>query len=326
MGIEHRSGVLRRRGSDDSPARQDEAEVTNVSQIRVLASQMPIGSFSFHLEADIWWANPASGQLVLKDGSGVEELEMDLQSQRAEAGQRVLLEGHGAITRTGAAFKLGARGPVVNNDGIHGMNEKSGAAYLKAGRNPIRVEWFNGAEKYGLQVEYKGPGLPRAKIPDSALFRFQGADPAWFQGLDYRCVEVTNEALPDFDSVTALATGTVNNFDLRAMARPEHVGLVFSGFFEVPRDGLYTFYTTSDDGSRLFVGEPSLRIKVIGDAVIPAASLLTKGQNANDGEEGRWAAVEGKVTFANEEPDGLRLELSARTGRMNVELPQRLRS
>ena len=51
--------------------------------------------------------------------------------------------------------------------------------------------------------------------------------------------------------MTALKTGTVDNFDLRPMVRPEHVGLCFTGFLAVPSDGLYTFYTTSDDGSRI---------------------------------------------------------------------------
>jgi hypothetical protein len=301
--------------------------VTIVSQIRLLASQKPTASYSFHLEGDVWWANPSSGTLVLKDDSGAEELEMDFQGQSVEAGQRVSLDGNGTITQTGAAFKLGARGPVVNNDGVHGMNEKSGAAFLKAGRNPIRVEWFNGVEKYGLEVDYEGPGLPRGKIPDSALFRVQAGAPAdarrWVHGLDYRCAEVTNEALPDFNSLTALATGTVNNFDLGVMARPEHLGLCFTGFLEVPREGLYTFYTTSDDGSRLFVGEPSLRLKVIGRAVFPTPPLLAIGQTARQGDEGQWAAVEGKVTFAGEEPDGLKLELSARTGEVAEGLPNK---
>jgi signal transduction histidine kinase len=305
--------------ADDSPGSPNAREVTNVSQIRLLASQTPTASYSFHLEGNVWWANPASGELVLEDDSGAEELEMDSQGQSIEAGQRVSLEGNGTITPAGAAFKLGANGPVVNNDGVHGMIEKSGAVFLKAGRNPIRVEWFNGVEKYGLEVDYQGPGLPRGRIPSSALFRLEAG--RWVHGLDYRCAEVTNEALPDFDSVPALATGTVNNFELRVMARPEHVGLCFTGFLEVPQEGLYTFYTTSDDGSRLFVGEPSLRLDVTGRMVFPTPQLLAMGQTARQGQVGPWAAVEGKVTFVSEEPDGLKLELSSRTGRMSVEVP-----
>ncbi|HEX4122480.1 MAG TPA: ATP-binding protein, partial [Verrucomicrobiae bacterium] len=203
------------------------------------------------------------------------------------------------------------------NDGVHGMVEKSGAAFLKAGRNPIRVEWFNGIDKYGLEVDYKGPDFPRTKIPDAALFRLDGAS-NWVHGLNYRCVEVPAENLPDFDSLPTLAAGTVTHFDLGVMSRAEHVGISFTGFLEVPRDGLYTFYTTSDDGSRLFVGEPSLHINDVGRAEFPRPEPMVIGES---GEDGQWASVEGKVTFASEGPDGLKLELSARTGRISVELP-----
>lgn len=303
---------------------QNSVEVTNVHQIRLLAAQIPKASYSIRLDGDVWWANPARGRLVFKDDSGTEELEMDLQGQSVEPGQRVHLEGNGTITPAGAGFRIGAIGPVVDNDGIHGMVEKSGAAYLKAGRNPIRVEWFNGVEKYGLEVDYEGPGLPRQKIPASALFRVQtnGASGTsnWVNGLDFICSEAPTEMLPDFNPSTALKTGTVDNFDLGVMARPEHVGLCFTGFLEVPRNGLYTFYTTSDDGSRLFVGEPSLQLKVIGSASFPKPQPLAIGQMLNLGEPGRWVEVEGKVTFVSEESGGLKLELSAGAGRMRAEV------
>ena len=135
---------------------QTSAEVTNVHQIRLLAAQTPQASYSIRLEGDVWFASPSRGKLVLKDDSGAEELEMDLHGQSVESGQRLRLEGNGTITPAGAGFRIGAKGPVVDNDGVHVMVEKSGAVFLKAGRNPIRVEWFNGLEKYGLKVEYEG--------------------------------------------------------------------------------------------------------------------------------------------------------------------------
>jgi signal transduction histidine kinase len=311
--------------AEDVSASQPSAEVTHISQIRALAVQTPTASYTFHLEGDVWWVNPASGKLVLKDDSGAEELEMVCPGQALEPGQRILLEGNGTITPSGAGFKIGARGPVVNNDGVHGMVEKSGAVFLPAGRHAIRLQWFNGVEKYGLEVDYQGPNLPRQKIPDSVLERVEadartGAS-NWVHGLDFVCSEAPGEVLPDFNPLTALATGTVSNFDLRVMARPERVGLSFAGFLEVPRDGLYTFYTTSDDGSRLFVGEPSMRVNVLGRAAFPAARPVAIGQSLGQWENGTWVAVEGKVTFASDEPDGLKLELSARTGRIKVELP-----
>jgi signal transduction histidine kinase len=306
---------------------QISAEITNVHQIRLLAAQIPKMSYSIHLEGDVWWVNPMQGKLVLKDDSGAEELEMDLHGESVESGQRVHLEGNGTITPIGAGFRIGAKGPVVDNDGVHDMVEKSGAVFLRAGRNPIRVEWFNGVEKFGLKVEYEGPALSRQKIPDSVLFRVQvdGSTGAsnWVNGVDFRCCDATNEVLPDFNSLPVLKAGTVDNFDLSVIVRPEHVGTCFTGFLQVPRNGFYTFYTTSDDGSRLFVGEPSLQLKVIGRAIFPKPQSLVIGQTLRRDEDGRWAEVEGKVTFASEEPDGLTLELSTETGRMRVAVANR---
>src|SRR5208283_5962670 len=94
----------------------------------------------------------------------------------------------------------------------------------------------------------------------------------------------------------------------------------FTGFLEVPRDGLYTFYTTSDDGSQLFVGEPSLHLEVVGRAEFPEPPHIVIGQTLREGEDGQWAKVEGKVTFVNEQPDGVKLELSAGADRLRVEI------
>lgn len=82
-------------------------EITNVNQIRLLATQIPTANYSFHLDGKFWWANPAEGRFVLKDNSGAEELEMDLQNQPLAAGQRVRLEGNGTLIKTGTGFKLG---------------------------------------------------------------------------------------------------------------------------------------------------------------------------------------------------------------------------
>ena len=299
-------------------------DVTNVLQVVRLGAENANLSHAIRLEGAVWWANPAQGRFVLKDESGAAELEMDLAGQPVQPGQRVRVEGNGTIARKGAGYRLGARGSVVDNNGIHGMAEKSGTVYLKAGRQPIRVDWFNGVEKYGLEVEYEGPGQPRQKIPDAVLFRAQGdatgATSDLVKGVDYRCYDVTGEVLPDFSRSTAIKTGTAANFDLGVLPHPEHVGLQFTGFLEVPRDGLYTFYTKSDDGSELFVGGPSLQLTVLGRAELPAARRVVIGQTLRDDEDGQWAQVEGKVTFVSEQPDGMKLELSAGANRMRVEL------
>ena len=50
-----------------------------------------------------------------------------------------------------------------------------------------------------------------------------------------------------------MASGTVENFNLSPAKRPKGFGFSFTGFISVPFDGYYTFYTTSDDGSQLYI-------------------------------------------------------------------------
>ena len=75
------------------------------------------------------------------------------------------------------------------------------------------------------------------------------------QGLDFAYYEGEWKELPDFAALTPIASGTVANFDLTPRARDDRFGFTMTGFVTVPRDGVYTFYTASDDGSKLFIGD-----------------------------------------------------------------------
>ena len=58
---------------------------------------------------------------------------------------------------------------VVNNDGLHGMIEKSGAINLPAGAHPLIVTYFDNGGGDGLAVNWQGPGFGKRAIPSSAL-------------------------------------------------------------------------------------------------------------------------------------------------------------
>ena len=61
------------------------------------------------------------------------------------------------------------------------------------------------------------------------------------------------EKLPDFASLTPASSGIVEGIDLSFAERPEMYGLIFNGYLLVPMDGVYSFYTNSDDGSKLYI-------------------------------------------------------------------------
>ena len=284
--------------------------VTNVAQLHCLAANSSNVAHTFRLEGDVWWANAAQGRFVLQDTSGAEALELELPGAFPQSGQRVHLEGTTTVARRGFALRLGAKGPVVDNNGVHAMIEKVGTIYLEAGAQPFRVEWFNGVEGFGLEVEYEGPELPRQKIPDAVLL----------SGLKASYYEVAGDLLPDFSALAAIKTETVANLQVTALPRREHVGAVFIGSIAIPRSGLYTFYLKSDDGSRLFVGKPSLQLTTTGTTTPPKPHRITVGQLLNAEDNSSWVEVEGKVTLVRQTATGWQLELSAGAGHMLLEI------
>jgi len=58
---------------------------------------------------------------------------------------------------------------VVDNDGYHGMAEKSGQAALKRGWHPLTVRYFQGGGGAGLALALEGPHTERRPVPANWL-------------------------------------------------------------------------------------------------------------------------------------------------------------
>lgn len=73
-------------------------------------------------------------------------------------------------------------------------------------------------------------------------------------GLKYDYFEAasTYSALPSFTGTPA-ETGNVNTFDIGVRNRNTHFAIKFDGWLYVPTAGSYTFYTSSDAGSKLYI-------------------------------------------------------------------------
>ncbi|MBC8342586.1 MAG: chitobiase/beta-hexosaminidase C-terminal domain-containing protein [Bacteroidetes bacterium] len=59
---------------------------------------------------------------------------------------------------------------LVDNDGVHGMNEVSGEIALEAGLHKIKLLYFQGRGGLGLNVYYQANGILRTIIPEGVLF------------------------------------------------------------------------------------------------------------------------------------------------------------
>jgi len=76
-------------------------------------------------------------------------------------------------------------------------------------------------------------------------------------GLNFEVFEGSWNRLPDFNQLTPVSSGVADaiTLDLPELTQDDEFGARFTGFIEVPQDDTYTFYTTSDDGSQLSIGE-----------------------------------------------------------------------
>jgi alpha-mannosidase len=77
-------------------------------------------------------------------------------------------------------------------------------------------------------------------------------------GLNCTYYEGSWSKLPDFDTVKAVRQFVADQCVLPEFARQEDFGLVFYGFFNAPTEGMYEFIISSDDGSRLYIGDSLL--------------------------------------------------------------------
>ena len=78
--------------------------------------------------------------------------------------------------------------------------------------------------------------------------------PNTVSGLEYKYYEGTWSNLPDYNSLSPVRMGATTNFNLGPALKTTNFGLALAGYIQVPCDGLYTFYTKSDDGSKLYIG------------------------------------------------------------------------
>lgn len=223
---------------------------------------------------------------------------------------------------------------VIDNDGLHAAREKSGTITLAQGRHAVDIQFFENWGDEVFELEWEGPGIERAEIPDRAFWRSGVFDPAVVAALevvggltDYSAnyykgstvdivaavpelgteftgwagdvaaladpaVPATTVTLDDDVSVTAqytalpgaargldyvyyetdlknpprvlaeiigvnppVAIGQVVNYDLSPRLQDDQFGFSFGGFIQIDVAGTYTFYTTSNDGSQLFIND-----------------------------------------------------------------------
>jgi alpha-L-fucosidase len=74
-------------------------------------------------------------------------------------------------------------------------------------------------------------------------------------GINYAYYEGDWDSLPNFGALKSIKEGTLPNFSFSPRKEVEHFGFEYKAYIKIPNNGVYTFFTASDDGSQLYIGD-----------------------------------------------------------------------
>lgn len=157
---------------------------------------------------------------------------------------------------------------VVNHDGQHKFElEKTGATFLAAGTHAIKLEYFENNSADGLLLSWSADGMAKkpvtkfdlgsqvVDIPPPVTTTVTPPAPLPEPKVSYSYYEGNWNTLPAFDSLQPVKTGKLDNFSLAPAEQNNLFAFRFDSRISVDVAGAYTFYTASDDGSRLYVND-----------------------------------------------------------------------
>ena len=288
--------------------------ITNLHQLTQALESSPRINRDVDFEATVCTASrPDVGVLIAQDETGVELLELDGFDRELIPGERIRIRRDSCLLRKREmGIEISAM-PVVNNDGLHSSSAANGRVFLKAGKVPLRLECFNELLYFALNVEWAVSNAPPRLIGSSNLWHAVVTGPGatnFLPGLRAESYEGLWEALPDFNLLQPVKTGQVTNFDLSFRSRDEGIGIRYTGFLDVPRDGQYRFVVRSDDGAALFLGDWRVPVVSLGRAAAPEATAgRLMGTGMTNLDERCWTTVEGNVGFVTRAGKGVRFDL-----------------
>lgn len=153
---------------------------------------------------------------------------------------------------------------VAQGSAAEAAGLRPGNVIVKVGEMPVR----NGIEFHLALIDRK-PGVPlpigidRGRkpklftvVPEAIPLQPAERVTGLANGLNYSAYPGEWNALPEFDRLEAARSGTTDTFALDVWTEgDEQFALRFTGYIHAPQPGAYRFYTSSDDGSRLWIGD-----------------------------------------------------------------------
>jgi len=133
--------------------------LTQLKQLPLLSRPENAAGLPVRFEGTVLFANPAQGLIALRDDTATAIVDYDSVGEPIHSAEKIRLEGIARMVAGRAVFR---RAWSIDSDGLHPRSEKQATLRLKAGPHPLRVDWFNAAEKAVLEVHLGRAGLSQA--------------------------------------------------------------------------------------------------------------------------------------------------------------------
>ncbi len=296
---------------------QSTPTITGLAQLPQALSRETHLVADIQLEATVFACDTNTGVLILQDANGTALLEMDSLEHEFHPGDKIQIESSRCFIQPGDVGVYVSAAPLLNNDGLHSARTVSGTHFFKAGRYPLRLDWFNQFSAFELAISCvatnsEGQSFGAAPVAKANLIRPVRAE--YFHGFWSR--------LPNFQLLRPIKVSKATNFNIGFRTRDDMVGIRFEGYFNAPRTGEYLFSLRSDDGSRLWIGNPAVPVRKIGTNTPPLAPLAVIGEPMSSLNERRLVTVQGRVSFVSRFGKGLRFEMRSEQNSLSVAMAQ----
>lgn len=73
-------------------------------------------------------------------------------------------------------------------------------------------------------------------------------------GITAKYFEGTWTTIPNFDAMKPIKENIISTINISTKIKSDNFGFQYKGFIKVPKDGVYSFFANSKDGSRIYIG------------------------------------------------------------------------
>lgn len=187
-----------------------------------------------------WWNGASSG----------------LQIRNIRNASDTMTVSYGSANATDVAIKsTRSLGGTISPFGLKYYSQNNNASYTATAQKGFEIdECVVDGQSQGTLADYTFTGVTAPHKIDFSFIHKAVNLKDIKSVVSYSYYEGTWSSMPDFSKLTPVKSGSLLSLTLSITGRVnDNFGVRYTGYIKAPADGEYTFYLTSDDGSRFMI-------------------------------------------------------------------------